>query len=227
MAIFTFAATKGGEGKSTNAVQAATGIALGDVENRVLGVDGDKKQTSMLLSLTQRAEKGYPGVPAIELSDGATLRAQVPLLKANYDHVIIDVGAKDSGALRAALTITDVLMVPFTPRSYALWAYENILELVHEAQEVRKERDMPPIRVVPFLNMADPSGDDNDAAVVAIAAYGFPVAPVRIGRRKAIERASATGLNVSEARPADQNAREEIGSLVQLMLKLGRATVEP
>lgn len=219
MAIFTFAATKGGEGKSTTAVQAITGLSQMDPARPPLGVDGDGKQTSMLLSLTNRDAAGYPGIPATELSNGATLRAQVRLQAPNYPNVIIDVGARDSSALRAALTVTDVLMVPFTPRSYSLWAYENIIELVKEAQELRE------IRVVPFLNMADPpgQGSDNEVAIEAIQAFGFPVAPVRIGNRKAIERASAAGLNVSEYRPADAKAREEVAQLIELMVKLGQA----
>lgn len=219
MTIFTFAATKGGEGKSTMSVQAITGLSLNEVDNNILAVDGDKKQISMLHSLTNRVNDGYPGIAATELSDGAMLRTQVRLQAPNFDHVVIDVGAKDSSALRAALTVTDVLMVPFTPRAYSLWAYQNMFELINEARELRE------IRVVPFLNMADPPTQpaDNDAAIEAIEAFGFPVAPIRIGSRKSIDRASAAGLNLSEYRPADPKAREEIAQLVQLMVRLSKA----
>jgi chromosome partitioning protein len=214
MTIFTMANTKGGVGKSTMTIQVATGLSLNDVDNRVWVVDGDKKQTSALLALTNRMNSGSPGIAATELSEGATLRAQVKLQAGAYDHVVIDVGARDSSALRAALAVTDVLMVPFAPRSFDLWAYENMIELVKEAQGLRD------VRVMPFLNMADPQGGDNDSAVAQVEEYGFPVSKVRIGNRKAIERASAAGLNVSEYKPVDVKARDEVAMLVRAMLEL-------
>lgn len=219
MTIFTVANTKGGVGKSTTTVQVSTGISLNDVENRVWVVDGDKKQTSALLALTNRMNQGYPGIPATELSEGATLRNQVRLQASQYDHTIIDVGARDSSALRAALSVTDVLLVPFAPRSFDLWAYENMVELVKEAQELRD------VRVLPFLNMADPpgQGNDNESAIAQIEEYGFKVSSVRIGNRKAIERASAAGLNVSEYRPVDPKARDEVAQLVRAMLEMSHA----
>ncbi|MDN4056319.1 AAA family ATPase [Massilia sp. YIM B02763] len=215
MTIFTVANTKGGVGKSTTSVQLSTGIALRGL--RPWLADGDKKQTSALLSLTNRINAGLPGIPATELSDGPTLRAQVKLQAPQYDHTIIDVGARDSGALRAALTVTDVLVVPFAPRAYDLWAYEQMIELVKEIQE---ERD---IKVVPFLNMADPHdgpGSDNATAIADIEAYGFTVAPVRLGNRKAIDRASAVGMNVMEYKPADEKARLEVSNLVEHLLAI-------
>lgn len=217
MAIYTIANTKGGVGKSTTTVQISTGFSLLGQDPWV--VDGDKKQTSALLSLTNRVTGGLPGIPATELSDGPTLRAQVRLQAPKFKHTIIDVGARDSGALRAALTVTDVLVVPFAPRAYDLWAYEQMIELVKEAQELRE------IQVVPFLNMADPHdgpGSDNAIAIADVENYGFKVAPVRLGNRKAIDRASAAGLNVSEYKPADDKARVEVRQLVDYLLGLGR-----
>lgn len=212
MTIFVVAHTKGGVGKSTTTIQITTGFAKAGKD--VWVVDGDKKQTSALLALSLRDGAGLSGIPAVELSDGSTLRAQVRLQAPKYEHTVIDVGARDSGAMRAALSIADVLVVPFAPRSFDLWAYENLVELVKEAQELRE------LQVVPFLNMADPpgQGSDNESTIAQIEEYGFKVAPVRLGNRKAIERASAQGRNVSEYRPLDQKAKEEVDALVQLLL---------
>jgi chromosome partitioning protein len=224
MTIFTVANTKGGVGKSTTTVQLSTGLAIqGD---SVWVVDGDKKQNSALLSLTNRINAGFPGIPAAPLSDGGSLRAQVNLQSPQYRHTVIDVGAKDSGALRAALTLTDVLVVPFSPSAYDLWEYENMIDLVKEAQEYRKQQELPSIKLVPFLNKAeayDGEGSDNATAIADVQAHGFQVAPVRLGNRKAIDRASAAGLNVSEYKPADPKARDEVFRLVEHLKQVAQS----
>ena len=42
-------------------------------------------------------------------------------LVGKYDHIIIDVGGRDTGSLRAALTVADAILIPFQPRSVDLW----------------------------------------------------------------------------------------------------------
>lgn len=38
---------------------------------------------------------------------------------------MIDVGGRDTGSLRAALTVTNTLLIPVQPRSFDLWAIDN------------------------------------------------------------------------------------------------------
>lgn len=47
-----------------------------------------------------------------------------------FDDIIIDAGGRDSTALRAALVLSDVLLVPFQPRSYDVWALNDIAALI-------------------------------------------------------------------------------------------------
>ena len=51
--------------------------------------------------------------------------------------MVIDAGGRNSGALRAALVLTDVLLVPFLPRSVDVWALADIAALVDDARSVR------------------------------------------------------------------------------------------
>ena len=58
---------------------------------------------------------------------GAAIRQQVRTLIGKYDEIILDVGGRDSGALRAGLTVADAVLIPFQPRSVDLWAAGMVL----------------------------------------------------------------------------------------------------
>jgi chromosome partitioning protein len=167
----------------------------------------------MLLALTVRANSGLPGIAACELSEGQTLRQQVKLQADMYDDVVIDVGAKDSGALRAALSVADVLVIPFAPRTFDVWAFENMAALVREVQAMRD------FKVLAFLNKADPANQDadNKQAIEDIGRYGYQISPVSIGDRKSLAHASAAGQHVSEFKGADPVLRREIAALLDFI----------
>ena len=119
-------------------------------------------------AISIRAEAGHsPGIACATYPDGPTLRAQVQQQAAKFDDIIIDAGGRDSTALRAALVLSDVLIVPFQPRSYDVWALNDIAALVDEARSVRDN-----LRAVAVLNCADPGehSTDNTEAAAAVGA---------------------------------------------------------
>lgn len=210
--ILTIGNTKGGVGKSTTALQIALGLSLSG--SRVWLVDGDRQQTS-IAAITLRAESGRPPIAASAYSDGATLRAQVALQRSNFDHIVIDVGGRDSSALRAALTVSEAVLIPFLPRAFDVWAFDDISKLLEETRAVND------IRALAFLNAADSQGADNDDAAAAVADYpGIELLSVRLNRRKAFAHASGGGLHVSEFKPRDAKACEEIEQLQQTVLDI-------
>ena len=210
--IFTVGNTKGGVGKSTTAVQLALGLSL--TGERVWLVDGDRQQTSVA-AITVRAESGLSPIAASAYSDGATLRAQVTQQRANFDHIVIDVGGRDSSALRAALTVSDVILIPFLPRTFDVWAFNDIATLLEETRAVHD------IRALAFLNSADPQGSDNTDAAEAVAGYpGIELLPVRLNRRKAFAHSSGAGLHVSEYKPRDARACEEVEQLQKIVFDI-------
>ncbi len=210
--IVTVGNTKGGVSKTTLAVQLALARALAGRD--VLVVDGDR-QGSAQMAIAVRAEVGRtPGLACVQYPDGAMLRAQVQRQRAKCDDVVIDAGGRDSTALRAALILSDRLIVPFLPRSVDVWALADIAALVDEADAVRDG-----LQVWAVLNAADPgtSGDNGEAAA---AVADFPRlalldAPVR--RRKAFANALGLGLAVSELTPRDAKACEELATLVSIV----------
>lgn len=146
--IITIGNTKGGVGKTTLAVNLAIARALAGRD--VWLIDGDRQGTAQT-AISIRAEAGHaPGIACATYPDGPTLRTQVQQQAAEFDDVVIDAGGRDSTALRAALVLSDVLLVPFQPRSYDVWALSDIAALVDEARSVRDG-----LRAFAVLNCAD------------------------------------------------------------------------
>lgn len=211
--IVTVGNTKGGVGKTTLAVNLAIALALAGRD--VWLIDGDR-QGSAQTAISIRADAGHePGIACATYADGPTLRAQVRQQAAKFDDIIIDAGGRDSSALRAALVLSDVLLVPFQPRSYDVWALDDMAALVDEARGVRDG-----LRAVAILNCADPgtASTDNVEAAVAVAEIPqFEYLDTPIRRRKAFANAAGQGLSVLEHRPADKKAIEELKALVHVL----------
>ena len=207
--ILTVGNTKGGVGKTTLAVNLAIARATDGLD--VLLVDGDEQRTALTFTELRAEHGGDPGYTAVAL-DGPAIRTQVRQLAPKYDDVVIDVGGRNTGSLRAALTVSDVVLVPMQPRSFDLWAIDQVAELVGEARELN-----PTLRAVLVINAADPQGSDNQDAAAALAdAPGMGVLPVTIGRRKAFPNAAAAGRAVIEpGRDKDAKAATELLSLVR------------
>jgi len=211
--ILTVGNTKGGVGKSTLALNLAIARALAGRD--VWLIDGDRQETAQT-SITIRADGNHqPGIACSTYPEGQTLRAQVQQQASKYDDVIIDAGGRDSTALRAALVLSDVLVVPFLPRSVDVWALSDIAALVDEARSVRDG-----LRAVAVLNCADPGDASTDNTEAAAAVSDLPqleYLPTPIRRRKAFANAAGQGLSVLELKPADPKAIGEINALVSAL----------
>ncbi len=213
--ILTVGNTKGGVGKTTLAVQLAIARALSGRD--VWLIDGDRQGTAQT-AISIRAESGQaPGIACSTYPDGSTLRAQVQQQGGKYDDIIIDAGGRDSTALRAPLVLSDVLLVPFQPRSYDVWALDDIASLIDEARSVRDG-----LKVYAMLNCADSgdkSSDNRDAAeaLVDLPQFEFIDAPIR--RRKSFANAAGQGLSIFELKPSDKKASDELEKLISIVFK--------
>jgi chromosome partitioning protein len=206
--ILTVGNTKGGVGKTTLAVNIAIARAMDGRD--VLLVDGDEQRTAMTFTELRAEVRGEAGYTAVAL-EGSAIRTQVRQLAPKVDDVVIDVGGRNTGSLRAALTISDVLLIPVQPRSFDLWAVDQVAELVAEARELN-----PDLRALLVINAADPQGSDNrDTAEALAEAPGMDVLDVTVGRRKAFPNAAAAGRAVVESgRDRDPKAAAELLSVV-------------
>lgn len=202
---------KGGVGKTTLAVNIAIARAL---EGRdVLLVDGDEQRTAMTFTDLRTEHIGSPGYTVVSLQ-GTILRTQVRQLAKKYDDIVIDVGGRDTGSLRAALTVSETLLIPVQPRSFDIWAVDQVADLVKEALEINE------LRAVAVINAADAQGRDNEEASQVIAAVeGIEMLQITIGRRKAFPNSAALGRSVLEQNPKDAKAVDELAALVDALYR--------
>jgi chromosome partitioning protein len=213
--IITVGNTKGGVGKTTLAVNLAIARTLSGRD--VWLIDGDRQGTAQT-AISIRADAGFtPGISCASYPDGQTLRAQVQQQSSKFDDVIIDAGGRDSTALRAALILSDVLLVPFQPRSYDVWALNDMASLVDEARSVRDG-----LRAFAVLNCADPgetSTDNAEAAEAVADVPQFEYLSTAIRRRKSFANAAGQGLSVLELKPYDNKAKSELNALITILFQ--------
>lgn len=213
MSIILIGNTKGGIGKSTNAVQVAVGRAIQGKD--VLLVNADR-QSSSSKAIARRDEAGLtPSVTLVAYPDGEQLRTQVLRQAGKYDDIIIDAGGRDSSALRHAMMIADVMLVPIAPGNFELDALED--ELVPLINEIQASRGDNPLPIYAYLNMAEANKFSSDNLDTRRSIESFPelqLLDLNIVKRKAIAAASTTGLSVREMKSKDFKAVKEIDALL-------------
>lgn len=211
--IFTIGNTKGGVGKSTLAVNLA--ITMATRGRSVWLVDGDRQGTSSMAMGIRAGSGKLPLIHCSHLPDGDELHAALESDSTQFDCVIVDAGGRDSAALRAALVLSAVVVVPFAPRSLDMWALADMCRLVDLARAAN-----PNLKACAVLSGADATGRDNQDAADAL--ENFPqldYLPTPIRRRKSVSTAIGHGLSVLEAQPKDPKAIAELKSFVDALVQ--------
>lgn len=202
--IIVIGGIKGGSGKTTVATNLA--VIRSSEGNDVLLIDADDQETSSDFTVLRNEilEDGA-GYTNIKLT-GASVRTETLRLKDKYQDIIIDTGGRDTASQRAALTVADALLVPFVPRSFDIWTIEKVSNLVSEMKTVN-----PELKAYMFINRADPRGQDNEeTAEVLKETEDLNFIDTPLGSRKAFSNAAAGGLGVSEIKPQDAKATDEM-----------------
>lgn len=219
--IITVGGIKGGSGKTTVATHLA--IIRASEGQDVLLIDADDQETASDFTVfrNERTDTG-PSYTSIKLT-GAAVRTQTLRLLDKYQDIVIDTGGRDTSSQRAALSVADVLLVPFVPRSFDIWTLEKVGALINEMHPAN-----PKLKAFTFLNRADPRGQDNDdAAQVLKDTEALEYANLALGSRKAFSNAAAQGLAVTELKPGDPKAIEEVMMLYRYVFDIRQRSPRP
>lgn len=214
--IITVGGIKGGCGKSLIATNLT--VMRASKGRKVLLVDADEQGTSGDWT-DHRASLGVETLwTTIRLKANA-VRTEIKKMADNYDDIIIDCGGRDTTSLRAALTVSEIFLVPFQPKSFDIWTAEKVSELIGEAIALNDE-----LVAYAVINCAASRGTDNDDAKKILSkAQGLRLLPATIGLRKAFSNATAEGLGIIEMR-SDKKAHDEMHALHDALFTKKRHT---
>ncbi len=205
--IIAFGGIKGGAGKTTLATN-ITVMRSFIPNNTVVLVDGDDQRSSTDWSNQRKADNIETPWLTVQLV-GRECYKDMLKLQNKYDDVIIDIGGRDTFTQRAALTVADIFIIPFKPRSLDIWTHGQVKQLISEASISNKK-----IKSYSVINQGDPQGSDNAQAIEILSECSeIKCIPYYISHRKAFSNAAASGLSVLELRPQDKKAIQEIQAL--------------
>lgn len=215
--ILTIGAIKGGCGKSL--ISTNLTVLRSKLGKKVLLVDGDEQGTAGDWSDHRTGLGINTPWTAIRLRANA-VRTEILKLKDNYDDIIIDCGGRDTSSLRAALTVSDVFLVPFQPKSFDIWTAAKVSELVQEVSILN-----PNLKTYVFINCAISRGTDNDDAKKILGQIpGLILLEQTVGMRKSFSNATSEGLGVIELKK-DKKATQEIYALCNAIFDNGQMSI--
>ena len=187
--ITVIANLKGGSGKSTIAFN--LGIWLLSQGETVVAYDLDPQKTLTDVSLVRKDEGIKPDLNVKDIN-GSNVGDE---LRSHFCHVLVDVGASNMDAMKAAISVADRIIIPVPPSQPDIWATQRFLIIIDEVCGDR----MPDL--ITFINRADThhAVTESDEAEEALRMLDkIDILPDRLCQRTSYRRSLSEGLSVFE-----------------------------
>jgi len=215
--IIAVANSKGGVGKTTLCRNLALACKLND--ETVLALDCDP-QKSMQNFFSQRAER----LDAIDIdcdvkSEALNLKRYIQHKTESFDRVIVDVGGRDSGALRQVLLAAEAVIIPTTTGQESTDALEQMMEVLEDVRGVNES-----LQAFLLINMVPSDVHDTTASVTAEGLKELyenantTVLNSQIKQRKAWLQSAYGGFAIWEI-PRGEKAAEEFNKVIDELVE--------
>lgn len=193
---------KGGVGKTTLSVNIAARLAVDGA--RVLLIDADPQGSSLDWS----AAREEPGPVVVVGLPKETIHREIKQLSRDYDHVVIDGPPRVTALARSAIMASDLVLIPVQPSPYDIWAADEVVKLVEEAQIYKAD-----LKAVFAINRKISNTAIGRDVREALSSYNLPCLESTLTQRVVFAEAAASGLAVHEV-DAESPATQEVAALV-------------
>jgi len=208
--IILIGGDKGGPGKTTIATNLA---AMRTIKSQdLLLIYTDKQPTASYWCSLREDQQVEPRVASIQKFDKA-VRTETLALKAKYEDIIIDAGGRDSPELRSALLVAEKAIFPLRPSQFDLWTLGRMNTLVETAQEFNET-----LKAFIVINQASPNPavkEVEEAKELIQEFTNLKLLRTYLCERIAFRRAAIQGKAVTEYKPEDNKAIEEMVNLYE------------
>lgn len=211
---------KGGGGKTTLATNLATERVKKSKD--VLLYDMDEQRTATLWASRRDESPELPRVNSSQkildkriINVGNVIRNELLALMKRYKDIIVDGGGIDNEVLRAALSLADVAIFPVIPSDFDMWTFELLSNLVACAQGKECK-----LKAKVLLNKVHTNPATAKQQIKACDDFLSDYNNLtrfnnNLSERITVRRASGKGMGITEYRPIDLKAVNEINTLYE------------
>ena len=191
---------KGGVGKTTAAVNLASGLA--EAGNRILVVDADPQGSVVQWqSIADGAEFEVLHLPSPQLSK------ELKTVSRRYDHIVVDSPPAIEDITRAAIEVSNLAIIPIAPSPLDIWSSKETIALVNTLGKKYRKLNAKILiyRKIPGTRLGKEARE-------AMGSYDLDILSTEISQRIVFVEAMIAGLSVLKYAPKSI-AADEIRSL--------------
>mgnify|MGYP001549257539 CR=1 FL=1 len=191
---------KGGVGKTTAAVNLASGLA--EYGHRILVVDTDPQGSVVQWqSIADGAEFEVLHLPSPQLSK------ELKTVSRRYDHIVVDSPPAIEDITRAAIEVSNLAIIPIAPSPLDIWSSKETIALVNSLGKKYRKLNAKILiyRKIPGTRLGKEARE-------AMGSYDLDILSTEISQRIVFVEAMIAGLSVLKYAPKSI-AADEIRSL--------------